>query len=85
MTASINDEAASSSLESSRDMLVRPGLSVHVYPGVVGIYSNRIDSGRGFVELPSADFLALLEFFTRSDRLDMVAGEVAVLEYGGRR
>jgi hypothetical protein len=65
MDASADDAVNVSCLGEDRDIVIRPGLSVHVYQGVVGIYSDRMDSGRGFAELPSADFRALVEYFSR--------------------
>lgn len=48
---------------SSTDVVVAPGLSVHVFGKRVGIYSDRLDPGRGFVEMPLRDFVALVSFF----------------------
>ena len=47
----------------STDVVVAPGLSVHVFGKRVGIYSDRLDPGRGFVEMPLRDFVTLVSFF----------------------
>lgn len=50
-------------LSQASDAVIASGLSVHVFGGTVGIYSERIESGRGFAEFPVADLLALIRFF----------------------
>lgn len=49
------------------DVVLRPGLSVHVYGSVVGVYCARLHAGKGFVELPSSDLQAIVEHFRSSE------------------
>ena len=42
---------------------VAPGISAHIFGDVIGIYSERIEAGRGFVEMPLTDFAALVSHF----------------------
>jgi len=46
------------------DIVVMPGLSIHIFGDVVGIYSNRIDAGRGFVEMPIGDLAAIVTYLS---------------------
>jgi len=46
------------------DMIVSPELSVHLFDKSIGIYSNRLEAGRGFSEMLIQDFIALLDHFT---------------------
>ena len=56
-------------LSRQRDLIVSPGLSVHLYGTLVGIYGNCIDAGQGFVELPAADLISILQFFNEHKHL----------------
>ena len=49
------------------DVSIAPGMSAHVFGDVIGIYSARIDAGRGFVEMPVSDFVALVKYFTNAE------------------
>lgn len=46
------------------DAVIAPGLSVHFYGKTVGLYSSRLKVGKGFTELPTADLLAIVNFFS---------------------
>jgi hypothetical protein len=50
-------------LTQASDVVISSGLSVHVFGDTVGIYSKRIEAGRGFAEMPVSDMLALMSFF----------------------
>ncbi|MES2939395.1 MAG: hypothetical protein V4864_17035 [Pseudomonadota bacterium] len=50
-------------LTQASDAVITSGLSVHVFGNTVGIYSQRIEAGRGFAEMPVSDMLALMRFF----------------------
>lgn len=51
------------------DTVIAPGISVHVFGKTVGIYCERIESGRGFAELPLSDFQALIRHFSTTDAM----------------
>lgn len=46
------------------DAVIAPGLSVHFYGKTIGFYSSRLKVGKGFTELPTADLLAIVNFFS---------------------
>jgi hypothetical protein len=50
-------------LTQASDAVISSGLSIHVFGNTVGIYSQRIEAGRGFAEMPVSDMLALMRFF----------------------
>ena len=46
------------------DAVISPGLSVHHFGSSIGVYCDRLDASKGFVEIPIKDLIALVEFFT---------------------
>jgi hypothetical protein len=53
-------------------VVIAPGLSVHFIGRAVGIYSDRLEAGRGFAEMPTQDFVALLRYFASDAGLALV-------------
>lgn len=49
------------------DVVIAPGLSVHIYGKRVGLFCERIEAGKGFAELPLRDFVALIRHFAKVD------------------
>jgi hypothetical protein len=46
------------------DAVISPGLSVHHFGSSIGVYCDRLDASKGFVEIPIKDLIALVDFFT---------------------
>lgn len=46
------------------DVVVERGLSLHFFDTGVGIYSSRMECGRGYAQLSKKDFKLLLDFFS---------------------
>lgn len=57
------------------DVVISNGLSVHFFGKTVGIYSTRIQSGRGFAELPVSDLQALVDYFRTPDAQNLLRGD----------
>lgn len=57
------------------DVVLCPGLSIHFFGKTVGIYSTRIQAGRGFAELPLSDLQALVDYFKTSPAQDLRSGD----------
>lgn len=57
-------EQSEATRPASGDVVIAPGLSVHLYGNRVGIFCSRIDSARGFVEMPLRDLLAIVSYFS---------------------
>jgi hypothetical protein len=68
----------STSTEGDRelDIVIAPGISVHIFGGTVGIYCDRMEAGRGFAEMPLSDFQALLRHFGSVDVLSAPSATV---------
>lgn len=54
------------------DVVIASGLSVHFFGKTVGIYSTRLQSGKGFTELPIADLQELIEYFRTPDAQNLL-------------
>lgn len=54
------------------DIIVAPGLSVHLIGTNAGIYCNRLMPGKGFAELPVADLLAIVERFSTPEGRELL-------------
>lgn len=57
------------------DVVIANGLSVHFFGKTVGIYSTRVQSGRGFAELPVTDLQALIDYFRTPDAQNLLRGD----------
>ena len=56
----------------SADYALAPGLSLHLFGGHVGVYGARIESGKGFAEMPAQDLLTLCRFLQGEEGQQLV-------------
>jgi len=54
------------------DYALAPGLSLHLFGGRAGLYGTRIESGRGFAEMPAQDLLTLHRFLQGDEGQQLV-------------